>query len=191
LFLIPVALPRPSAFSRPVDVGLPVSLLVEFELVEDEFVEGEVVDGEVVEGEVAEDEPDPDPAPAPEPDPVPPAKPRAAVPSTKVPASVPASVIVRRCFIVIYKTSFGAWPAKARIWAPSDIVHTRRNIFNAWLRHWFSGVLAVELACGSAADADGSVRRAYYVGWWKKQPRNRQTSGGNSRVGVGVSQVAS
>ncbi len=69
------------------------------------FVEGEVVEGEVVvvEGEVVVVEgevvvvcePDPDPPPAPEPPPVPAAKARAAVPSTKV----PASVIVRRCFI--------------------------------------------------------------------------------------------
>lgn len=42
-------------------------------------------------------EPELIPLPVPEPDPLPAAKPRAAVPKTKV----PASAIVRRCFIVI------------------------------------------------------------------------------------------
>jgi hypothetical protein len=97
---LPLLLPRSSASSTP--DFLVVSILVEF--VEDELVEGEVVVGEVVvgevvvvEGEVVVCEPDPDPPP--EPPPVPAAKARAAVPSTKV----PASVIVRRCFIVIHK----------------------------------------------------------------------------------------
>jgi hypothetical protein len=83
---------------------------VEVELVEGEvveLVEGEVV--ELVEGEVVElvegevvvvCEPEPDPPP--EPPPVPAAKARAAVPRTKVPASVSE----RRCFVVIYKPHF-------------------------------------------------------------------------------------
>jgi hypothetical protein len=94
---MPLSLPRVSAFSSPV-------VLVEFvedELVEREVVVGEVVVGEVVvvEGEAVVCEAEPDPPP--EPDPVPAAKATAAVPSTKV----PASVNVRRCFIVIYSTS--------------------------------------------------------------------------------------
>ncbi len=123
LFLsIPRFLPCFSAFSRPVpsissEFVVPPIVLVEgvvVELVEGvvvELVEGvvvELVEGvvvELVEGEVVVVEgvvvvvcePDPDPPPAPEPPPVPAAKARAAVPSTKV----PASVIVRRCFIAI------------------------------------------------------------------------------------------
>jgi hypothetical protein len=90
---MPLALPRVSAFSSP------VVEFVEDEVVEREVVVGEVVVGEVVvvEGEVVVCEPEPDPPP----EPVPAAKARAAVPSTKV----PASVNVRRCFIVIYSTS--------------------------------------------------------------------------------------
>jgi hypothetical protein len=115
----------------PSSESLLAPVLVEF--VEDELVEGElvVVEGEVVvvEGEVVVCEPDPDPPPAPEPDPA--AKARAAVPSTKV----PASVIVRRCFIVIHNLHD----------APHAIGARRRGTPNARLRDWFSGVLAVDL----------------------------------------------
>jgi hypothetical protein len=110
----------------PSSESLLAPVLVEF--VEDELVEGElvVVEGEVVvvEGEVVVCEPDPDPPPAPEPDPA--AKARAAVPSTKV----PASVIVRRCFIVIYKNLLWCMARKAHS-VPSDTVHTRAGISNA------------------------------------------------------------
>jgi hypothetical protein len=81
-------------------------------------VEGETVD--VVEGEVVVVcEPEPDPPPAPEPPPVPAAKARAAVPSTKV----PASAIVRRCFIVINKPPC----CMARNGARHDVAHLTRG----------------------------------------------------------------
>ncbi len=105
---LPLFLPRSSASSRPVLVEFVEDELVEGEVGVGEVVVGEVVEGEVVVGEVVVVEGEvvvvcePDPDPPPEPDPVPAGKARAAVPSTKL----PASVSVLRCFIIIYEPHF-------------------------------------------------------------------------------------
>ncbi len=122
--------------------SLVAPVVVEF--VEDELVEGEVVvvEGEVVvvEGEVVVVEGDvvvvcePEPDPPPEPPPVPAAKARAAVPSRKV----PASVIVRRCLIVIYKNLLWCMAPQGRAFRP--VGHGSIGglaSLTRWLSNWF------------------------------------------------------